>query len=259
MVKRFSLTLILFLGAGFLLETRTQGFRLAHFLTELPKDKRWQNSPLSSEVEARLHQPFTFLGKGGWCYAFLGEDQKTVVKFFRKDTAIELPFNSCSLLYKEAQEKTGLLYVHIQETKGCGALILYDPIGIIHSLELDKCAFVVQERADLIFSRLGSLMRQGDFAGAKKSIDTFLDCLSALHKQGLKDLDRSFTNNFGFVGEKAVALDVSSFVKDPLLQRPGAYKKETIRKVESLSRWLRKHYPELSEYCEERLDNFTSQ
>src|SRR5690242_7329585 len=66
--------------------SQTRGFRLYSILSDLPNDPRWEVPPLSDrdqkKIDALLNQEFTFLGSGGWSFAFLGEDQKTVLKFF---------------------------------------------------------------------------------------------------------------------------------------------------------------------------------
>ena len=73
-------------GLYFFCEKQTQGFRYHQLLSSIPNDLRWETSPLPLEEQAQLivllDQPFTFIGKGGFCCAFLGEDQKTVLKFY---------------------------------------------------------------------------------------------------------------------------------------------------------------------------------
>lgn len=243
------LGLILFLGLGFWGQSRMHGFRLAHLACELPQ--AWENTQMSEEIHRRLDQPFRFFGKGGWCYAFLGKDQKTVLKFFRKDAGLQLPFNSLTLLFQKAKDRSGLLYLHLHETNNAlGFAEITDPSGVVHRVNLDKMGFALQEKGELIFSWIEQKMAADDLEGAKKAIDSFLECIVSLHRQGIKDIDRSFTNNFGFIGDRAFTLDISSFVYDAKL----SYKKETIRKTSPLSRWLNKHHPQLHAYFEEKLD-----
>src|SRR5690349_19588577 len=76
----------LWAGLYFFCENQTQGFRYYQLLSSIPDDPRWEISSLTLEEQADLSvlldQTFTFIGKGGFCYAFLGEDQKTVLKFY---------------------------------------------------------------------------------------------------------------------------------------------------------------------------------
>ena len=144
--KRFeqaAFRFLLFIGLAtslyFFTESQTEGFRYYHLISNLPNEPRWDVPPPSDEEMTRinqlLEQPFTFLGSGGWCYAFLGQDQKTVIKFFKhshlypsnilRDFSFKKlflksppnnyapyyfqPFNfiSCTLLYSKLQDNRG--------------------------------------------------------------------------------------------------------------------------------------------------------
>jgi hypothetical protein len=41
--------------------------------------------PLTPELQQKLEQPYTFLGAGSECFAFLSQDGTTVIKFFKLD------------------------------------------------------------------------------------------------------------------------------------------------------------------------------
>ncbi len=276
-----------FLGLQWFCQKKTCGFRPYWILSNLPNEFRWEVPPLSEEeqqkIDALLDQPFTFLGYGGWSFAFLGEDQKTVLKFYRhthlhplkilKNFSLqklflqsdpwpentqyfqEFNFNSCKLLYSFAKERTGILYVHINKTEGKHKPVtLIDNIGIRHTIDLDKTEFILQKKAELFYSHLEKLAKEKKIEEAKHCIDEMLDCLLVLCKQGLRDSDHSFKNNFGFTEDGAVTLDLSSFVSDEGLKKPGRYRKEIIIKTAKTAHILRKHYPaELSAHCEKRL------
>ena len=83
-IKIFGVALV-FTGLYFFCEQETQGFRLYHLLSDLPDDPCWEIPSLEPEENKKIYhlldQTFTYIGKGGFCYAFLGEDQKTVIKF----------------------------------------------------------------------------------------------------------------------------------------------------------------------------------
>lgn len=279
-------TAALFLGLHFFCEHETKGFRPYLILSNLPNDSRWEAPPLSMEeqqhVNLALDQRFTFLGSGGWCYAFLGEDQKTVLKFFRhshllpssiiKDFSFEklmlksqtLPsnsnysqefnFNSCMLLLKQAKERSGLLYVHLNKTQGLHKpIVIIDNIGACHRIDLDKTEFVIQKKADLIIPHLEYLIGQNRIEEVKQKLDDMIVCLTTLFRSGLRDYDASFRQNFGFVDGHAIALDLSSFGFDASLQDPAGCKKEVITKTKRLRHWLKKHHPDLLAYYDERI------
>ena len=169
-------------GLHLFCEIKTEGFRFYQLLSDLPNDPRWEVPPLSKEeqdaISTRLNQTFTYLGHGGWCYAFLGEDKKTVLKFYKHshlspkemlrhfhfenlflkapswtgETVFfqEFNFKSCMLLYTQAKERTGILYVHLNKTEHKHPTVtLIDPIGVRHILDLDQTEFIVQEKAEL--------------------------------------------------------------------------------------------------------------
>ena len=267
-------------------DSQTKGFRSYFIVSNLPNETRWETLPLPVDEQNRIHalldQPFTYLGSGGWCYAFLGEDQKTILKFFKhehlflgsilrdfsfssllmksppwpKNTPYfqEFNFNSCALLYKEAKDRTGLLYLHLNKTKNLHKpVILIDNIGVRHTIDLDSTEFVVQKRAELLFEHIDRLAKENKINEVKKSLDDMIDCLLTLFKRGMRDLDLSLHHNYGYTEDGAITLDLSSFDKDETLMRPGNYRKELIVKTRWLSRFLNKNYPDLYIYFENRL------
>ena len=78
-IVRFFLIIGCAVGLYYFAESQTKGFRYYHLISNLPNEDRWEVPPLSNEEMARinhlLEQPFTLLGSGGWCHAFLGQDQ----------------------------------------------------------------------------------------------------------------------------------------------------------------------------------------
>ena len=270
----------------FFAEFQTQGFRYYHLISNLPHDPRWEMPSLEpdqlGEINQRLDQPFTFLGSGGWCYAFLGQDQKTVIKFFKhshlypknilKDFSFQKllmkspesnryyfhPFNftSCKLLYTHLQEQSGIYYLHLNKTTDIHPTItLYDNIGVRYTIDLNQTEFIVQEKAELIFSHIQKLTEQEDPTQAYQAVDAMVDCLLLMYQKGLRDTDNGLRNNFGFIGDQPVTIDLSSWVFDETIKQPSHYKKEVIIKTRRLSRWLEKYHPHLHEHLENRLCN----
>lgn len=276
----------IFISLQMFCESQTKGFRPHWIVSNLPNDPRWEVPPLGEEeqkeVNALLDQTFTYLGSGGWCFAFLGEDGKTVLKFYRhthlrpsqilKDFSFkkllmkadpmplgssyfqEFNFKSCTLLYSQAKERTGLLYVHLNKTKGKHKPVtLVDNIGVRHTIDLDQTEFLVQKRADLLLEHIDRLAKAKKTDEAKQCLDDMIACLLTLYKRGNRDLDHSLRNNFGYTEDGAVTLDLSSYCPDESLKNPGEYRKELVVKTRRLSRFLDKHHKELYNYFEERL------
>jgi hypothetical protein len=277
-------------GLYFFCEKQTQGFRFHQLLSNVPNDARWDISPLTFDEKAQLpvllDQTFTFIGKGGFCWAFLGEDKKTVLKFYTHhfldlfslfthfsweklllkspshvsalSPYLEFAFKSCKLLYTHAKENTGLIYIHLNKTKDLfPSVTLIDPIGMRHTIDLDKTEFVLQQRAEPLIAYIARSIEEKHSDHAQKAIDQYLNCLLTLSRLGIKDLDRSFRDNYGILGNgMVVSMDISSFTEDACIQRPGYYKKEIILKSHNLAKWLKKHHPELFVYYEKKLVDF---
>ena len=289
-LKRIGLKLSLFfsiaIGLYFFTERQTQGFRYYHLISNLPNETRWEVPPLHDQELAQINhlldQPFTFLGSGGWCYAFLGADQKTVIKFFKHShlTPINIlrdfsfkklllqsppdnylpyyfhPFNftSCMLMYSKLKEQSGIQYLHLNKTKGVHPIAtLYDKIGVRYTIDLNETEFLIQDRAELIFTHIHRLVKKKNIPAAKQAIDDMLSCILSIYKEGIRDADHALRNNFGYVHGRPVTIDLSSWVPDETMKVPGNYKKELVVKTRRLSRWLNKYHPELYFYLENRL------
>ncbi len=283
---KFLTAVVIFAGVAYFCDKQTQGFRPYLILSNLPNDPRWEVPPLNldeqKQIDTLLDQPFTYLGSGGWCFAFLGQDKKTVLKFYKhrhlmlskimEEFSLEklllkspcLPpgtpyfqefnFKSCILLYTQAKDRTGLLYVHLNKTENLHKPVtLFDNIGIKHIIDLDKTEFVVQKKADLLLPYIDQLARQKNMTQAKQCIDDMVQCLLTFYKLGARDYDRSLKNNFGYIEGGAVSLDLSSFGIDESLKKPGEYRKELVIKTRELSSFLRKNHPSLHQYLEESL------
>src|SRR5258706_12163985 len=81
------------------------------------KATSWELSPLSAQekenIDKILTEPFSFLGSGGQCYAFVSKDEKYVLKFFKQKANPCPLFNSCKIAYETLKEETGMLALHL--------------------------------------------------------------------------------------------------------------------------------------------------
>jgi len=90
LIVKLFLTVLVYVGLEQLIELKTHGFCLSRIQSnDLPHQERWETPPLTPEgkaqVEHLLQQPFYLIGAGSECFAFLSEDGKTVIKFFKLD------------------------------------------------------------------------------------------------------------------------------------------------------------------------------
>jgi hypothetical protein len=247
-----------------------------------------QLPPLSEmekeELRAMVDQPYYFLGKGGQCYAFVSEDQKTVLKFFKnhhirfwkflnrlslpsaldgyrqrflKKTLHQSPafFESCKISYLEFRERTGLLYLHLCKTDDFQKkLTLVDKLGISHQIDLNSIDFALQKKAEFSNPKLKKLIKENDLDAAKQCIESLLGLIVERCQGGIRDRDHNLRRNIGFIGNQAIEIDLGSYSKDESLKEPEGFKLELLSNTRKFKQWLGRRNPDLSLYLSERID-----
>ncbi len=209
---------------------------------EEPKDL----NPLKSIFQ----QKFKYLAVGSQSYAFVSEDGKYVIKFFimkhliprisdlwlpekiedRRENLLSI-FNAHKLAYDELREDTGLIYIHLNKSDHLKTqLNVVDRLGRTHSINLDTVEFIVQEKAELIFTRLKKLLNQ-DPTQVKQSVTAILQLVQRRIDRGISDHDKAVKHNYGFVGDRPVHLDIGRIEK---VRKP----KERDRIAERINKWL---------------------
>jgi hypothetical protein len=297
----------LFIGVQQLIELKTHGFCLQKILADdLAFQAKWQTPALSleeeREVDALLFQSYRMIGAGSECFAFVSEDKKAVIKFFKLDHArpvylhqgifledhsklagtlsnhpltrlklaspvnqwlkrclgmrefrIQRTFNSIKLAYDELKEQTGLIYLHLNPTNHLHReLTIYDACGIPHKVELDKAKFFLQKYATPLSLHFAALKASGAHEDAKKSIDSLIELILLRCQKGFAD--RDFINrNLGYIGNLAIEIDSGSFLKNPRMRQPWIYKQELFYATLQLKNDLKKNYPEMVSYLEDRV------
>ena len=92
------------------------------------------------------------------------------------------------------------------------------------------------------------------------AMDNYMHCLLTFCKLGMKDLDKSFRNNYGVLENgDVISIDTSSFIEDVSLQKPAVFKKEIILKSHNLAKWLRKNHSDLFTYYDQKLNDLIEQ
>lgn len=273
------LVILIFIGTERFCHYQTKGFAISKITSNLPQRSDWEVSPLSQEehsfLENILNQKFIFLGSGGSFYAFASEDRNYVIKFFKMHHLNPIPrlrpyigpildrhkkrervFNSCKLAYNDLKEETGVIYVHLNKTKGLHKnTIIVDNLGIEHSIPLDSIEFVVQKKAVLAPEYIASLMKSGRPDLAKDALTSVWHLMEAIIKKGYDGRDMNVATNFGFINGKAVQIDIGPFKKANWVKARNFYKNRLYRSARKLDLWLQETYPELSEHFEEKAHN----
>jgi hypothetical protein len=279
---------IFYLIASFC-ERQTDGFSIAFIHSDLTYNPAWETKSISKETRTKLatvfSQKFRYLGYGGQSFAFVSEDNEYVVKFFKHRrfrkphsffVTLPLPsvlehsrlrklnraifklnrdFTSYKLAYEQLQEETGLIYIHLNKgTKLKQRLCIVDKIGIEHEIDLDRIEFIIQRRADPIYSHIDELVAKGDLTGVKKTLHSILEVIVNRCKKGIFDEDLRIHNNIGLIGQRAIFIDVGRFVQDPKRSLPSVYMNDLKTVIdERLRPWLETEHPQLVAYLNEQL------
>lgn len=271
----------LFLGIDRFAHHKSRRFALDKITNAHPPSIEWEIPSLAAEeqkaLEQILNQKFTYYSKGSQSYVFISEDKKYILKFLKqhklrpkswlahfpftfnpyyqerlaKQKKRRATFSACKTAYTELQKETGVIYVHINNTRDLNKKVtIFDKNKQKHIVNIDQTSYYVQKRAQLIYSRISELMHDGDIEGAKKIISSVFSLIDFLGKKGVVDNDPILRKNFGLIDDVAVQIDIGKMRIDPERQRSLAYKKEVGSITHSFKTWLEKNYPELSEHLE---------
>ena len=263
-------------------EGRGQGFRLYKIQSTPAYDDRWDISYTEDDLEkARkaLSQPYHYLAHGFQVYAFCSEDGNYILKFFRHQR-LRLPefvmsvpsfplfdewrksrilalsrrqdylFRSCKTSWDLARYETVMMMVHLNTTQGLYPTVqIHDPLGDIHSIELDKYQFLLQKKAVLIKPTITKHMQQGNIGEAKRCLDKIFDLFLECAQKGIADTDGALIrkNNLGFFEDRAIYIDGGK-----LTRREGPITKKAfirdIKRLRPLTKWLEQEHPQLVQH-----------
>jgi hypothetical protein len=266
-----ALLCLLLVAVGKWCRKQTDGFTLAHVRAELSFHPEWDApSPPLDAVRASLAQRFSYLAKGAQCYVFVSEDGATVLKLFKQHKArlspwdyllpyalrarraavkrrlLERDLHSCALAFRALREECGLLYLHLNPTQSLHcSLALVDNLHITHLLPADETAFVLQKKADLVYPKIRHFLDNRDLEGAKRAVRSLRALLVRRAELGVFDQDPNFSKNFGFVGERAIQIDIGR------LSTEGGPSVREEQMKHSFKEWLGWQHPELAKEMEE--------
>ncbi len=190
----------------------------------------WETDLSSPQVDQILNQKFSYLARGAQSYAFISEDQKYVLKFIKmnhvtprriseklsrakilkKETKLKQMFGALHYVYHHFKEETGILFLHLNPTPHWEkkvSLVGKDGKNIV--LSLDNSCFILQEKAELLYTHLGRLIENNQVEEAKERIRSFLSLIQKRGNQGLFDHDKGIGNNFGFINDRPIQIDVA--------------------------------------------------
>lgn len=228
-----------------------------------------------SKLDSILLQPFHYLGHGKQMTAFESEDGKYVLKlfnpmrplkrgwykqwkfwkrysslkwisreWFQKRARLKKLFKRHKIAYKKLRSETGLLFVHLAPSqKICHYLQLIDNRGKKHIVPLASTPFVLQEKAILVPQHLHHLIQSGQIESAKQAIVSLERLFEKRLEEGITDRIQTMDNNYGFVGEKPIQIDVGRIrIEEEIKINPDSERK---RILNTFHQWLGSRFPEL--------------
>lgn len=237
----------------------------------------------ASKEEAKriLGQKFFYLGHGRQMTAYESEDHQYVIKFFnprpvirekkwkklktwrrlsslkwtsyaylkRKQRVVKL-FHQYHTAFKDLPEETGLRYVHVgKSTCLSQALWVADKKGKLYCVDLDRAPFVLQKKSELVTVRLDRLLEKGYIEKAKQNVEALYRFFSLRAKKGFTDRIQTLHNNYGFVGDSVIQIDLGRLQKvESFRQRP---EEETRRIHAQLTQSLSDRFPLLVPFIRE--------
>lgn len=250
---RICLPLIFLVGIHEYCKRHNGDFEIRQIFSDWENREEWVTD--EQPIQPLLSQNFRFLGGGGQCYAFLGEDQTTVLKFFKHYDAqgrcpLEHIFNSSKIAYDELREETGLLYLHLNKTEPF-YVSLIDPLGFAHWVNVNATEYAVQQKADsLLLDTFDQLLEKGNLEEIRAAIYSFIQLIAKFASKGIGDRDNAVHRNYAYFHHQATAIDIGSYFRDEQLKTPLRKREEVIYKTRRLFEWLRKYKPELVPYYE---------
>jgi hypothetical protein len=250
-------------------------------LREIPSDvpfhSAWEMAP-PTNLNAIFSQPFTYLGEGHQCIAFVSENYVLKFPLLRPHATPwwqGLPFLAKKYqdlhthrIYKKLkkdsvryflvldalQAETGLVYVHLNRTSTLNTKVqVTDKQGLSHTIDLDQVEFVLQKKAQLVYPALQTWMGQGHIHQAKEGLSNLVKLLCKRFQKGIEDPEQCLEGNFGFIGTEAIQIDFGHLRKKETPVDPILEKKKIKNLLTPLKQQLALDYPELSHYLEELL------
>lgn len=275
-VYKAALFLLLTYSVARFCHHETEGFKISKIAGNCPlaaEPNQQGKEPPSLPI---LKQKFFYLGRGLQSFAFLSEDQTTVLKIFNNryqrrifwtsllpaleskqryfQTKLERSANSYRIAQEQLSNETKILYSHLAPTEQLlGSATIVDKLGIEHSIDLDKTGFLLQKRGERAYPYLEKLLANNERENAVMALESLVDLLFARCSKGIADNDPLIRTNIGFLDNRAFYIDAGPFSQSGT----GAknQRQEISRITASLERWLKERDSRLAQEFEAILDH----
>jgi hypothetical protein len=262
-----------------------KGFSLDKITSAFKHQKDWEVSLEKEDLEALdsiLSNDFSYLRSGSQCYAFVSQDQKYVLKFFKmnrlnpnvwlkafttffnddicdkklheRECKVVETFSAFKTAFCDFRKNSGLLMVHLNKTDHLHRkVVVWDKSNKSWKVDLDQVPFVIQKKADLIYDRLTSLIERKEIESAKKAVLSLLNLIVERGQKGLADLDQGLRNNYGFSEELPIQIDLGRMKRSCQTVDGWAEAERIGNKVVA---WVQQAYPHLAAEFQREIDHY---
>ncbi len=216
------------------------------------------------ELKEILCQPFHYHRRGTTSKVYVSEDGRFVIKTFLnnkfaskscKNIPIIRDFaNKRRALIVQYSRSYGPIYAYQYIPKECGMIFyqFFRPRNLFHKsleliekdgstteLDLDKGEYVIQKKAIIVSEYVKAHLARGDLEKVKTGLTKLIRFTRTLYDQGIVLVGLQFRNNFGFIDDEPVRIDVEHLRFDPKWKERGL-KKE----ISTFRSWLVECAPE---------------
>lgn len=269
----------------------TDDFRIANITEQIPFSPELEVKVLTpterKNLDLVLSQPYHYLGKGGQTYAFVSEDDRYVLKFFKfkhhrprffakllpsvfpfrqvKEKHIQhcaekfwMPFYGYKLAFDQHRVQSRIIALHLNLTQDdYGCIRVTDKLGFSRWIDLDSVVFVVQEKGENFRHVLNHLIKKNKFKKVRTHVRKIVDLYFEESQKGIFDRDGCVMTNTGFSGEDAMRIDAGQ-----ICFRKGCTDETFVTLKKRVERWLNKAHPKHKErvlgYLEERINELVT-
>lgn len=240
---------------------------MGKIVMDLPFNSNWElEQPTAFPIEFFQAQEFVYLGHGSQAYVFATKDDRYILKLFRHpqyihpwrtflrdflshrkklspEQKIDFLFSGTKLAFEKAKDLTGLVYVHLNSTNGVLPVItLKDKMGRTSSVDLGRCRFAIQRRAEPFQKVFLHALKQKNKEEVQRLFRSFKELIGKRASRRILNSDSKVSTNFGYLDEKVIEWDFGSYQLDPTVSES----EEIDRFTFSLHRFFHKKFPELA-------------
>lgn len=277
LIKWIGLSAVILFAAARVYYALTDDFRISNITYGYPYVESWVSPEPTKDEEAQvmdiLSQPFHYIGKGAQSYAFVSEDGKYVLKFFkfkhlrpswfidslpsigflktykekqqyRKQKKLFGVFQSYKLAYDVDRAESGLHFLQLNVTGNPKREVtVIDKIGLKHTIQLESIPFLLQDKGLTLRTVIGDHLAKGEIEQAKHRFGLILEMYAGEYKKGVYDHDHGVMQNTGFIGDRPFHLDVGKLYREESMRDLAVAKKDALGVTEKMNEWVAKNYP----------------